>query len=200
MQDFRKLVQARFRARMADALPQFRPVAARGGPAAQAYRWQISGRLAFFVVLDIDPERRAFSTNVAWGDPDADPTSIPLGDPATGLPFNAPAGAAGVLPCAFSIGLLWRNDAISWQVRIEDELALTGDPPPTMLPRGFANGWVRFDSSRRDRWIAEHPELYPQSLEGPERLIYPLVDDLVQQVVDKAMPRFRQVADEAMEA
>jgi hypothetical protein len=83
----------------------------------------------------------------------------------------------------FGISHLWSIHDSGWVVCIEED-------------DYWDNGRVQFRPEQIDAWIAAHPKLYPSPLDEHQRLVWPLVDHMMEKVVEYAIPYFEKVAAE----
>jgi hypothetical protein len=147
-----------------------------------AWAWPLPGGTAW-VIVQIVPTKRSFSVDLFWQRNREERLASGLGvrpwEPDRGIP-----------PFRFNLGGLWQTDAVTWVAPDPyGDDRMTDILKELSLGRGFV-----FSRSDVEKWILEHPQLYPSPLGGEERLVFPVVDHAVVRILEYAVPYFRRVS------
>lgn len=180
MSQFRKLVEKRFTDRFAEAIPDCRKQAL--GKNEPAWMWSLPNGTAW-VIVEIVPPKRSFSIDAFWQLPGE--STKP-----SGLGVKPWEHDQGIPPYRFNLGGLWQSDAVSWTAPDP----FSNDSMIRML-KELAEG-RRFVFTRDDieKWISDHPTLYPRAVADEERLIYPVVDHAVDLTLKFGVQYFRRIS------
>lgn len=189
MQGLKKLVEDRLSKRLEACLPEFKRRIYRDVPRVTSFVCKVADGLYFHIVPSIVAQYRNFSCQLCWMKNDRSPIYARIW-----LPHGKP-NEDGL---QFSISHLWERHDLPWWVTYEEDWKIEEAVKEQMAKEGHEYYYdpvgVKLRPEEIDRWIASHPELYPTTPSHDERLVWPLVDDMVEKIMEYGVPYFQEVA------
>ena len=178
---FRELVEGRFEERLRQLTPEFkRKEFSTEQPEGPTFAWIPSQKLAFCLTLVVNAHTQTMDLFFAFmKDPCLSPVFARIG-----LPDDRP-NKNGL---RFSISQLWSPGAPGdWQLDLRGLFKVEGFED---LEAG-----ALFSRSDAEEWYKGHPRLYTGNEDNEQRVVYPLVDHMLDKTVEYLMPYCRKIAE-----
>lgn len=174
MRGFRRFVKSRIEERLRIILPCFERQKFTDVPSVVSYVFHPRDELYLHIVPRVNSSALSFTVDICLMKTDRSPIWARVG---------TSKDCANNDGLSFAISHLWSHHDSSWVLAVEEE--------------DFWNdGQIRMRPEQLDAWIANHRELYPDALDVNQRLVWPLIDDLIEKIVQYAIPYFREAATE----